>query len=425
MVRRIRFAPAPDTATLRIVVSSNRRILAASITLLMGCSYYDSSLLAPNSSGPDDAGSDRSLDAPVESTADGDVDAPADTSTDARDASEDTYAPDTGEAQTCSHVRPPDPPAVTDAGGDIDFVVATSSVDFGDVSGDPGQFGYDLDFRCTCQGEGDSCLRESWASANACDGPDGRDNQAGVFISTMSQLFGDFGSASWTQGATEGDWSLLLRVRDYNGQPDDDQVELDWYVADQYWEDKPDKSHVPAWDGSDTWPIRKTSLAPDAWGQVDIESPLYFDEHAYVNGGVLVGSLNETELQLGAEYSIEMIGAFITARIEEGPLGWTLTEGVLASRWKLNTLLGQISRIELLGMPVCTNHPAYSSVKDQVCAFADIYSGVGAPTTPCDSISMGMAFETVPAGFGAIVDEGSDPPPCDPSVDPSQDSCGS
>jgi hypothetical protein len=391
-----------------------RRILALSTCVLasgLACSYYDASLLDPRA-GTNDSGTDAGLDVSHEAAAD----VVEDTTQDTVDV---VNPPDVAEAQTCGHARPPDPPAISDAGGDIEFIVAVSSVDFGDASGDPGAYGYDLDFRCTCQGEGNGCLRENWASADACDGPEGRDNITGAFMAKMAALFDNFGSEDWSAAALAGEWSLLLRVRGYNGEPNDDRVRLDWYVPDQYWEDKPDKTYVPAWDGTDTWPLRASTLEDDT----DIETPKYFDEHAYVSDGVLVGSLTESAFQLSAEYAVEFNGAFITANIVQVDNRWGLEEGLLASRWKIDTILAQISRISLLGLPLCTNHPAYAGIKAQICAYADIYSGVGGPTTPCDSISTGMRFETAPATFGEIVVDAAQPSPCEPALDPGNDSC--
>lgn len=402
--------------------------LAICLFSFAGCSYYDASLLDPQGGGSD-AGGEASADAGPDVSHEAGEDVVQEAASDALDAgdsAEDAHAEDvTSEAQTCGHARPPDPPSVTNAGGDIEFTVAVQSVDFGDASGTPEQYGYDLDYRCTCQGEGNGCLRESWATADACDGPDGRDNLTGRFIASVAPLFSGFSSEGWSQDTYVGEWGLLLRVRNYNGEPDDDRVTLEWYVADQYWEDKPDKSYVPAWDGTDTWPIRVSTLEEQDGGAFDIDKPKYADEYAYVSGGVLVGSLTETSFQLSAQYAVELNGAFVTANVVERGGAWVLEEGLLASRWKLTTVLAQISRIELMGMPVCTNHPAYSSIKSQICSYADIYSGVGTPTTPCDAISMGMGFETAPAGFGEIIKDEPQGSPCDPSVDPGLDECGS
>lgn len=386
---------------------------------ILGCSYYDASLLDPHA-GPTDATSDSYADA-----ADASSESSGDATDDRSDVVTDAGAEGSAEAQACGHVRPPDPPTVSGAGGDIEFVVAVSAIDFGDANGDgdPKQVGYDLDYRCTCQGETNGCMRPDWASAEACDGPDGRDNATGVFISQMTALFGGFGSEAWSEAAIAGEWSIVFKVSGYNGLPDDDQVRLDWYVTDQYWEDKPNGTYVPSWDGTDTWPIRSSCLVDQGAGTHTLSGPKYFDEHAYVSGGRIVASLPVSAFQVSADYAIQFNGAFITAKVVEGSLGWAMQEGLLAARWKLDNILTQVSRINVLGMPVCTDHVAYLSLKRQICAYADMYSGVGAPTTPCDSISTGMIFQTVPARFGEVFEDVLTPAICDPAVDPGNDTC--
>jgi len=313
---------------------------------------------------------------------------------------------------------------VSNAGGDIDFRVAIRSVEFGDTETNFDDIGYDLDFRCTCQGDANGCLRASWASADACDGPGGRDNMGGAFLGELSALFAGNSSEDWSDNADQGEWSLLFRVRGYNGLPDDDQVRIDWYVADHYWGDKPDESYQPAWDGTDTWPIRRSTLV-DFGGTYDLDEPKFHDDHAYVSGGVVVGSLPEAVIQIEVFYAIELTGAFVTAQVQEGPSGWYLTNGVVAARWKLSSVLGQIDQLEdpIFDLPLCTDHPLYPSAKESVCSFADVYSGAGTPTTPCDSISVGMLFETVPAQFGEVTEDTASESDCEDAVNPAFDSC--
>jgi hypothetical protein len=392
------------------------RWLGPAILLCSGCSYYDASLLA---------GQDAGRDADVRDVVDaGDAFDVADGGEGSVDGSVDGGGDVSNEGSTpCVYARPPDQPD-GGSGGDLEFIVAVREINFGDVTGNPKEIGFDLDSRCTCDGEGSACLRESWASAEACDGPGGRDNAAGVLLSEMAPLFSGFGSARWSQGAVEGSWSVLLRVRNYNGLADDRDVRLDWYVPGPYWADKSDKSDVPSWDGTDTWPIQSNSLVEQG-GKFDIDRPKVYDEHAYVTGGVLVGSLSASAFQVSKDYTIDLSGAFITAKVVEGAQGWTLQDGVLAGRWKLSGMLAQASRIEIFSVPVCMDHPAYGGVKEKICALADIHSGLGGPTTPCDSISAGLEFQASPAGFGNIVPHVVAPSPCDPSVDPEGDECGS
>ena len=59
-----------------------------------------------------------------------------------------------GGSSACESAEPPNAPDTSDPGpDDVDFVVATRSLDFGEEFDDDGpSVGYDLDTRCTCLG---------------------------------------------------------------------------------------------------------------------------------------------------------------------------------------------------------------------------------------------------------------------------------
>src|SRR5262249_9029768 len=121
--------------------------------------------------------------------------------------------------------------------------------------------GYDLDSKCTCvDGAVNSCLTPSWATAGVCDGPGGRDNATGALIYDIRKnYFSTFGTDKWNQDIAQGNWSVLLRVRGYNGTPNDDQIDLIWYTPDKL---KNSTGAPPNWDGNDAWPIQTQCLAP-------------------------------------------------------------------------------------------------------------------------------------------------------------------
>ena len=387
--------------------------LVSACALAGACSYYDASLLEARGSAGSDAGAaEASLDAFVP-----DGDAPSDALGD---------EPLASESSTCGHASPPDPPAVQNCGGSIGFVAAMHSVDFADESGEPLNIGYDLDMRCTCSGEPNGCKRV-WATEEACDGPDGRDNTGGQFIKAVSSLFATFGAASWNESLHAGAWGMVVRVLDYNGEEDDDRVRTQLYVPRAYYHFQDGGKDPPKWDGTDEWPIRSTSLQdPGDGGTWDVDKPLYSDEFAYVNGGVLVASVSQGTMQVDENFAIEFTGAFLTARIVKGAGDqWSLEDGVLATRWRLANMLAQLSNVDdpLFGSPVCTDNAMYATAKAKICGYADMYAGVGTPTTPCDSLSLAMRFDATPARLGEVVVSSPNPPRCDPAVDPANDSC--
>ena len=344
---------------------------------------------------------------------------------DATDEGGESGKPDTETGGGCGHAVPPDPPNVQNAGGSITFVVAANYVDFGDISGDPLQIGYDLDMRCTCFGDTSSCMRPSWATEDACDGPEGRDNAGGVFIAYIADLFDGFGAGAWNESVLNGEWSLVLRIRDYNGLADDNQVGVDWYVPTRFDALQDGGSEPPKWDGTDAWPIRSSGLQKPSGSNWDVNKPLNHDDYAYVTGGVLVASMAEGDLQVNESYTLGFSGAFITAKLEEQATGWAITDGTLAARWKLVKILTQFSNTNdpIYKAPICTDNLIYPSIKAKVCGYADIYSGVGTLTTPCDSLSIAMKFRAAPARLGPVVVSQTSDPRCAPEVDPANDSC--
>jgi hypothetical protein len=255
-----------------------------------------------------------------------------------------------------------------------------------------------------------------------CDGPNGEDNAAGIAITEIGLLFQSvFSSPVWNAAILDGDWSVILRVSNNNGQPNDTNVRLDWYIPCPFsWGEG---ASQPKWDGTDTWPIRSTCLT-EKNGNVSLENPKFSDSNAYVTDGVLVASFTVGSFQI-YDFSVVLNAAFITGEVVQTEQGWTLRHGMLGARWKLSNLLSQVGRFKFLGQSVCTNHPAYSELKNGICSYADVFSGLGTPTTPCDSLSTGMAFETKPALLGDIIVDPVYPSPCAPEFDPASDSCGS
>jgi hypothetical protein len=318
-------------------------------------------------------------------------------------------------------------------------VVAVRSIDLGE--GQPNaEVGLDLDLTCSCQGEGPTCTPLNDAGPR-CDGPDGRDNAALRIFNVLSSAFGSdaFGSDFYSQQSETGGWSLLMRIRGYNGQPDDDRVRFDWYITTSFALGNPGQQ--PAWGGNDEWPVSSTSLYPIAdagmeagtpldGGTYDLEGVKYTDSNAYVSGGVLVAALPEAELVLAGSIntiSVKVSGGFVVAPIEPVPGvgdGFALRDGTLVGRWRVEEVFRSISSFrDNDGMPYCTTGLFYSAGKKQFCASADILDSPGSPTSPCDALSLGIKFQTHPAKLGTILDPAPPTPGCDPASDPANDSC--
>jgi opacity protein-like surface antigen len=354
-----------------------------------------------------------------------------------------------GGAGLCGSVRPPAPPSDATPGGTIGFVAAVRSVDFDeqlDMEEGP-TVGYDLDKECTCSGGEPTCAPPGNAPVD-CDGPGGRDNAVSRLFSQLTLFESQaFSSSYQSQRADEGAWSLLIRVIGYNGEPDDNDLQVAIYPSPGLDAD-PCLNQVPAWDGSDVWPVDAIALEPPmgqggAGGMggaggggpscesapgYDLDKPLYLSEVAYVSGGVLVAALPDASLVLSSSSSntaLDLVGGFLTATLESAPGGYALRNGVLGGRWRLADFFGVVGTIESNNLPICKNHTLYGPVKNIVCNYPDITAAAaGTQATPCDSLSFGMAFEAEPAELGIVV---VGPPPnqttCPPSEDPTGDNC--
>lgn len=378
-----------------------RRTISALVIALhvWGCGYYSSSLLAPAPDGGTSAGASAG-------------------------------AAGNGPG-TCEHASPPDKPSVTHAGGDLDLVLALSSIQYStDPDAGPGSVGYDIDRTCTCQGEKESCLLPSWALQQQCDGPQGRDNSGGLLLEGIAGYVESFGQDRWNTELNLGRWNTLARIRNYNGLADDDEIEMSFYVAASYWANNhlPDGGDAhPKWDGTDVWPVSSASLEPipdgDGGTTYDVNRPISTDTKAYVSGGVAVGMVAHGILQVDPSLQLMFTDMYVTGKLVKTAQGWEIQDGTLAGVWTLDDLFNQLGYMDVAGMGMCMGNQIYGIFKKMVCQRTDIYRSRGTPTTPCDSISIGMSFNAKPVHLGGVIPPYNNTKKCPPDKDPSLDSC--
>jgi hypothetical protein len=354
----------------------------------------------------------------------------------------------------CGHRIWPPPPAQSSPGADdVELVVAARSLDFGEQSVNMGALvGLDLDNRCTCQGEGPSCVAPPKARPEFCDGPDGIDNSVSEFFNFLGTFSKNFTSAEYTSEAERGGTSLLVRVRDYNGGADDKQVTLSLHPSPGRDVDPCGGPAQPNWDGNDTWPISSVSLQPLGGGGggggaggagggggaggappptcgnngFDPNTPLYVDTNAYVNDWVVVANLPTLALQFVGDDSavpIALTAGFVMGTLVQQGSRWAMRDGLMVGRWKLAEFFKLIGSITNQSEPICTDTAVYAAIKNAVCEYPDIASTLGGPTTPCDAMSFGLGFQAEPAAFGAVVPQPAASPLCPPATDPQFDNC--
>lgn len=329
----------------------------------------------------------------------------------------------------CGHASYPGPPGTTVPGNE-EFTVAIRSIDLGEKRPTPP--GLDLDGKCSCccEGEGSSCIEKK----TVCDYPLGVDNAASGMFKLVAVGLDNFSSSFFSEQAEVGNWSFLLRIRNYTGTADDDQVEVAWFMSDGVFNDQ-GMPIAPSWDGNDAWTINSTSMSAPDGGPADIalgvegNVPLYLDSKAYITNHTLVASLPDAEILLGggnSRITFHLVGAFLVADVVEEPNSKKpmLNNALLVGRWRTSDLFRALSTYRNSdGSAFCTDDNLYKIAKPTICNSVDIYSGIGTPTTPCDSFSLGMEFTTFPAKIKEIVQAKPASPGCPPETDPINDSC--
>jgi len=320
----------------------------------------------------------------------------------------------------CQSATHPPPPASATEGGDLDFTVALRSIDLGEMTDSVA--GLDLDRTCTCHfNEGASCIYPPYADKDHCDDQEGRDNSMAQVFEVVSGFAGAevFGSTHFSARAEKGRWSLLVRIYGYNGEPDDAQVTVAIYPTT--WNDA--TVPEPTWDGNDVWPASSESLEDGA----TLEKPKFTDPKGYVTNNILVASLPEVFINLsgsGGNLGIKLTAGTVMGRLEKVGERYKIAEGLVAARWTTAEIFKVAGAIKIGGMPLCNDGGStYAAFKELICGHIDIASTLGAPSTPCDSLSFGMRFEAEPVLLGSPFPPESDPPPCPPEQDPANDAC--
>ncbi len=359
---------------------------ATGIVIASACAVYDSSLLVAADGGPSsDAGADVDL---------------------------------------CKGPGWPQRPDKDDpsTGPDLEFYNALSFLDF-NASPDAGatsSIGFNLDGFCTCP-QAESCKPGDAAPAH-CDGDGGLDNSGAALIRQFSSQNGFFDQTYINDQLALGVFGAVLRVRGYNGKPNDTKVELAVFISNGTEGIQQGLPQKPKFDGTDRWTLDPTALKggalPDAGGPV----ANYEDPNAYVRDGVLVGTLN-FPLSIGAGngeglVTIELSGSIVAAKLTADGASFK-TKGIIGGRWPTRKLL---TALQVLRDPLdktqhlCGSDPIYAVLKDRVCGYADISSNLleDGKNAPCDSLSIGFGFESAPATYSGTWPKPDSGLPCGP-----------
>lgn len=357
-------------------------------------------------------------------------------------------------SESCSHAAPPTRPVGGSSADAAPIVAAIRSVDFGESSTEESPVGLDLDWTCTCRGEGQSCEEPKFADKEHCDDANGVDNAgAKMFKALLAVGTENIGSSFYTMMAEQGEWNLLLSITGYNGEADDELVTVSLYPSPGMNEGAGGAGGAgmggaggaggngagggggfgmgalfgepPGWKGQDAWPVATAGLKDGA----SIDQPVYSDPNAYVAGNVLVATFPELRFRFkgpSSNLSMNVRSITVIGRLETvgDGLGVRVTKGVVAGYWRMEDVFGALDTLQAGGKMLCDDGGLlYTQTKGVLCDFIDI--GLGAPgeKVTCNALSFGMGFETFPAKLGPVVVAQPESAKCAPEQSPVGDVC--
>jgi len=328
----------------------------------------------------------------------------------------DTSRPEAGEAgPACTSARPPTRPE-GQLGGDLVVLNAIRTFEFGEANDPqrPTSEGLDLDSTCTCPGTR-SC-RPVLSAAGTCDFPGGVDNAAGPFFISLVSVLGRDNSVS--ARIARGVYGLTVRIKNYNGLADDDEVEvavfnsfgLDVSAGADAGADAGDGRTTPQFDGKDRWTVDSKSLLGGTPYLANI-----VDSRAYVRDFTVVGTLSNS-IRIGP-YTVPIVGGTLLAHIVKSGDTFACDRGTISGRANARDMLTSLESVPNPIVPnafLCGEDAVFKSVRDRFCQTLDITTDptLDGRDAPCDAASFSVRFTSSPALLGAVVDNGRPQKPC-------------
>lgn len=267
------------------------------------------------------------------------------------------------------------------------------------------RFGLDLDGMNTSSSEADhECVAAN--GEPVLDGEKGIDNAFGQFVlpSVLQLLPCLEDNIALNQGRGLG--TVLLRIREWNGTPNDAKVDvavvsavdgtsLDdvsgvrWFGSALLMPDGTDEAPPPMWDGDDVFFVDPGSLVAG-----DIDYPLVWKTDAYISSGRVVLPVDTATtfvfLTGPGSFGLSLNGYFIADISEDGQ---TLEKGLLAGRFSGGEL---VATLEPLG--IC-NEGIRDSVTSMLTGNLDlrIDPNLGSREEPCTASSIAFSFQGIRA----------------------------
>lgn len=278
--------------------------------------------------------------------------------------------------------------------------------------------GMDLDGLCTgsdtCEGQDSPAGCAPTVPQVAYDGNYCRDNTFGrlefqaALVPEIAKKYG-LNDDAFNCALCVGDYSFLIRVSGYNGEPDDESIRVDlypspglesvlpWNCADSTWNQR------PCFTPDMPWTVESDVLTEKGAGP-DLPPSTIFDDAAYVKQGSIVVHLPDDTLfwfpgykALVVAYPLRLQKAVVTGKLARGNDGvWRIQNGVIAGRSRGADI---VKGFRLIGF--CESDPNYKLMSEFVDKNLDVLGdGTNDPGSTCDSMSVGVTFEALQATAG-------------------------
>jgi hypothetical protein len=287
--------------------------------------------------------------------------------------------------------------------------------------------GLDLDdadtCNATCQGEPECAepdfLSELTASQaqERCDFPGAVDNSS-VYLFDLAGSFIGATDSDLSDQADAGQWSLLLRVSEWNGGEEDGSVMVSLYSTPGF--QPPVEGGTsstasgaggaepasPAWEGSDTWAIDGRSLAETG----NIDAPA-FQASGYVSGGTIVADLGGDFYVGTARIPVQIAsGRLIAPLVVDDDDTASVRGAIFGGRWPVRDFLTALGALVIDGEPFCNQGSFFDNVAQRACRLVDVSVDQG--ISDCDSLSFGIGFDADPVRPGTVVEPMGEPADC-------------
>jgi hypothetical protein len=293
----------------------------------------------------------------------------------------------------CNHALPPPPPPPTTVdGADIAPVVVVARQILLSTAMGAVPVGYDLDGVCTTDQATETCIGDK----PHVDGPGGIDNNGGDLfnlVKTKTDV-----EQRINDGIAVGKTTLLFRLSNYNGTPNDPNIILSVYASPGLL-DGSGQSITPTFVESEAWALDEsqfTALSPDLPTTTST---------GYVSNGVVVAFLASTSIGLSSSFSVNLKSAVLTAELDLTGAKPIMKGGIIAGRWAASDLLRVISRQRTSdgGKALCDDALNYGVAKAVICADLDIMVDRIADRSglACNATSASIRFVGAPASLGA------------------------